>query len=155
MSLLLQSAINYANNKIKVFPITVNSNPQQIRLFDMDNATTSIKKIERWNCSSYGVCTEDKLIPFKVNRNEEINPELKFEGILPTMVTSRAVITKKLLDHINNVYGKDFRIFKSMIPQSIKGTESNMYGINMIKYDKNSKIAKAYNKLAQEVLADE
>ena len=86
----------------------------------------------------------------KVKR--QINPSLKIDGILLTLVDGRTNLSKSTKEAIVNDYGKYLKIFDTQIPMGIKAAETAISGKSIFAYDKNSKVAKAYEDLTKEVL---
>ena len=88
----------------------------------------------------------------KVKR--QINPQLKINGILLTMVDSRTNFARDISQLIRNTYGNNIKVFKTEIPLSIKEAEISAVGKSIYSYAKNGKVAEAYRKLTKEVLED-
>ena len=86
----------------------------------------------------------------KVKR--QINPSLKIDGILLTLVDGRTNLSKSTKEAIVNDYGKYLKIFDTQIPMGIKAAETAISGKSIFAYDKNSKVAKAYEDFTKEVL---
>lgn len=89
----------------------------------------------------------------KVKR--QINPRLRIEGILVTMVDERTSYAKEILALLSSGYGRDVRIFSNNIPLSVRAAETSAIGTSIYKHDPKGKVAKAYQMLTKEVLADE
>lgn len=85
---------------------------------------------------------------------EQLNPNLKIEGILITMFDNRTKYSKDIIQLLNNEYGNVIKIFKSVIPRSIKQDETTVSGNSIYKYAKNSKVAKSYEKFVLEILEE-
>jgi len=88
----------------------------------------------------------------KVKR--QINPNLRINGILLTMVDSRTNFAKDISQLIRNTYGNNLKVFKTEIPFSIKAAEASASGKSIFSYDKNGKAADAYRALTKEVAGD-
>ena len=86
----------------------------------------------------------------KVKRN--INPELKFNGILITMYDGRLRFSKSILNELREAYGQHIRIYETMIPQSVKAVENTAEGKSLFAYDSKCKVSIAYEAFAKEVL---
>jgi chromosome partitioning protein len=84
---------------------------------------------------------------------KRLNPGLKVSGILMTMVDGRTNYAKDILENIRVSYGGTFRIFENVIPRSVKAEESSAAACSIHKHDPKGKVALAYQKLADEVLA--
>ncbi len=90
-----------------------------------------------------------------INRvKRHINPNLKVDGILITMVDYRTRLGRGLINVIRRDYGKSPTVFNTVIPQSVKAKEATVSGVSVFKHDENGKITEAYQSLAQEVLSD-
>ncbi len=88
----------------------------------------------------------------KVKR--QLNPKLSIEGILITMVDSRTNYAKEIIELLNNEYGNAVKVFKSIIPRSIKQDETAAEGNSIYKYAKNSKAAKSYEAFVSEIIGE-
>lgn len=82
----------------------------------------------------------------------QINPELRIDGILMTMVQSRTTFSKDIIKLIRDVYGSNIKVFDTEIPFSIRAVETSAEGKSIFSYDKGGKVAKAYQDLTREVL---
>ena len=85
----------------------------------------------------------------------KINPRIEVEGILMTICDERTGLfkdTKALLDDICKDRVKDrLRVFNTRIPRTVGIGKANYSNISIIEFDKRSKAAIAYVKLAEEV----
>lgn len=88
----------------------------------------------------------------KVKR--QINPALKFGGILLTMVDRRTKYNKDVSSVIRLNYSKYVKIFKTEIPISIKAAEASAVGKSILAYDEKGIAADAYRSFTKEVLED-
>ena len=84
---------------------------------------------------------------------ENLNPEVRIEGILPTMLDSRTVHAKEAVEILEENFGD--LVFKSRIKKAIKFAEAPVKGASVLKYDSDSSAASYYRDLAKEVLANE
>lgn len=88
----------------------------------------------------------------KVKRH--INPNLKIDGILLTIVDNRTNLAKSTVDALRENFGSHIRIFKSQIPMAVKAAEVASKGKSIYAYEPNSTVSKAYTEFTKEVLAD-
>lgn len=86
----------------------------------------------------------------KVKR--QINPKLKIDGILFTMVDSRTNEAKEIIASLRAHYGEKIRVFGTEIPFSVRAAETSGRGKSIFSHDKNGKVAAAYRSLTKEVL---
>ena len=85
----------------------------------------------------------------KVKRS--INPNLKIDGILFTMVDSRTNNAKDIIETLRDTVGQNIRIFDTEIPHSVRAAECSLTGESIFAHDKNGKVAAAYENLTKEV----
>ena len=88
----------------------------------------------------------------KVRR--QINPTLKIEGALLTLVDSRANLPKEIATQLKDNYGSILKLFNTQIPRAVKTAESTSSGGSVFTYDKSGTVANAYSSFAKEVLND-
>lgn len=86
----------------------------------------------------------------KVRR--QINPRLKIEGILLTMVDARTNDAKEISDLIRNAYGGKIKVYDTEIPRSVRASEISKEGTSIFKHDPGGKVADAYRELTREVV---
>lgn len=86
----------------------------------------------------------------KVQR--QINPKLKIEGILLTMVDNRTNYAKDISSLIRETYGSKLKVYKTDIPRSVRAEEISAVGKSIFDHDPNGKVADAYRSLTKEVL---
>jgi chromosome partitioning protein len=82
---------------------------------------------------------------------ENLNPEVRIEGILPTMLDSRTIHAKEAVEILEENFGD--LVFRSRIKKAIKFAEAPVKGASVLKYDSNSSAANYYRELAKEVLS--
>jgi chromosome partitioning protein len=83
---------------------------------------------------------------------DNLNPDVKIEGILPTMLDSRTVHAKEAVEILEENFGD--LVFQSRIRKAIKFAEAPVKGSSVLKYDSGSSAANYYRELAKEVLAN-
>ena len=87
----------------------------------------------------------------KVQR--QLNPKLKIEGILLTLVAENTNLAKTTEQTIRDYYGSRVKVFDTHIPIAIKCAEISVVGKSIYSYDGNSKVAKAYESFTREVIS--
>lgn len=88
----------------------------------------------------------------KVQRT--LNPDLRIDGIVLTLVDGRTNLAKQTMHILRNQYGNRMKIYDSRIPVAVKAAETSFQGKSIYSYDKNSPVAKAYEELTKEVMRD-
>ena len=80
---------------------------------------------------------------------DHLNPGLEIFGELMTMYDSRTTLSKQVVDEVRKYFGN--KVFKNMIPRSVKIAEAPSYGLPITMYARVNKGSLAYMKLAKEV----
>ena len=88
----------------------------------------------------------------KVKR--QINPKLRIEGILLTMVDARTNNAKEIAGLIRETYGSRLKVFDVEIPRSVRAAEISAEGKSIFAHDPGGKVAAAYRELTKEVIRD-
>jgi len=81
---------------------------------------------------------------------ENLNPEVKVEGILPTMLDSRTLHSREAIEILEENFGK--LVYQTRIRKTVRFAEAPVKGLSVLKYDPNGSAAEAYRDLAKEVL---
>ncbi|MFH0762968.1 MAG: AAA family ATPase [Candidatus Omnitrophota bacterium] len=83
---------------------------------------------------------------------ENLNPALTIEGVLMTMADFRTNLTKEVVQEVKNYFKE--KVFKTIIPRSIRLTEAPSFGKPVALYDKDSIGAIKYEELSREILGE-
>ncbi len=84
---------------------------------------------------------------------QSIKPELQVMGAVITMFDPRTKLSKQVLEELYRHFPE--KIFRSVIPRSIRLAEAPSFGKSILHYDPDSKGSKAYERLAQEFITKE
>ncbi|WP_405075946.1 ParA family protein [Ligilactobacillus acidipiscis] len=82
---------------------------------------------------------------------KHFNPDLYIEGVLLTMYDSRTNLGNQVVEEVQKFF-KD-KVYKTIIPRSVRLSEAPSHGMSIIEYAPNSKGAWKYMSLTKEVLA--
>jgi chromosome partitioning protein len=85
-----------------------------------------------------------KLVKIRLNQNLEVF------GALLTMYDGRTTLTKQVADEVSGYFKE--KVFKTVIPRSVKLAEAPSYGQTILEYSSSGKGAQAYRDLAKEVI---
>jgi chromosome partitioning protein len=91
----------------------------------------------------------------QVMRRSGLNPDLKFAGILLTMVDPRTTIHREAVDHARKVLGSRVPVLDTMIKRSVRFPESQAQHVSILQYERSGEGARAYRALAEEILRGE
>ncbi len=86
----------------------------------------------------------------RVKRN--INPKLRIDGVLLTMVDSRTHNSREISALLRHTYGAKINVFHVEIPRSVRAAEISAEGKSIFEHDPGGKVASAYHALTKEVL---
>ena len=78
------------------------------------------------------------------------NPGLRILGILLTMFDGRTNLSLQVEEEVKKYFGS--KVFKTVIPRSVKLSEAPSFGEPILTYAPKSKGAEAYKKLSREVI---
>lgn len=82
----------------------------------------------------------------------QINPKLRIDGILFTMVDSRTNNSQSIMSSLRSTVGDSIRVFNTEIPRSVRAVEAAEQGKSIYLLDKNGKVAEAYaNRIEEQV----
>jgi chromosome partitioning protein len=82
---------------------------------------------------------------------QEVNPDLKIEGILATRYDARTLHAKEILQRAKDELGAQVRIFDTIVRESVRFKESPIVSQSIIAYAKTSDGARSYRCLAEEI----
>ncbi len=83
-----------------------------------------------------------------VRRN--LNSQLRLRGLLLTMFDGRTNLSQQVADEVRAHFANTF---KTVIPRSVRLSEAPSHGLPIAQYDPSSRASRAYDELAQEVIA--
>jgi chromosome partitioning protein len=81
---------------------------------------------------------------------ENLNPDVKIEGILPTMFDRRTLHSREAVEILEESFGD--LVFKTRIRKTVRYAEAPVKGQSVLKYDPSGTAAEGYRELAKEVL---
>ena len=85
--------------------------------------------------------------------NKGPNPELSVQGIVMTMYDGRTKLSDQVVTEVRRSFGK--KVYKTMIPRNVRLSEAPSHRKPAIAYDRESKGARAYLHLADELIKRE
>ena len=84
---------------------------------------------------------------------QNLNPRLTIEGALLTMYDGRLNLSKQVVEDVQNTFSE--KVFKTIIPRSVKLSEAPSFGKPIILYDVLSTGAMRYMELAKEIVQND
>lgn len=83
---------------------------------------------------------------------KQINPNLRIAGVVITIAKTNTNLAKSTIFTLRDSYGRNIKIFDSVIPSATKAGEAPIKGMSIFQYDKDGAVAKAYERLTKEVI---
>jgi chromosome partitioning protein len=81
-----------------------------------------------------------------------LNPDLAIEGIVMTMHDERTTLSRQVTSDLRSFFGA--QVFETIIPRNVRLAEAPSHGKPILLYDVHSSGAKAYERLAMEVITN-
>jgi chromosome partitioning protein len=81
---------------------------------------------------------------------ENLNPDVRIEGILPTMFDRRTLHSREAVEILEENFGD--LVYRTRIRKTVRYAEAPVKGSSVLKYDPTGMAAEAYRELAKEVL---
>lgn len=127
--------------------------PPSLNLLTINGLTASTEVLIPVQAEYYALEGLGQLVNTISLVKENLQPNLEVLGAVLTMYDKRNKLSNDVLDEIYKHFPN--KIFRSVIPRAVRLAESPSHGLPIIQYDPKSKGARAYEKLAKEVLATE
>ena len=124
--------------------------PPSLGLLTLNALAASDKYIVPIQCEYYALEGLGQLLKTIKLVKRGLNPDLEMCGALMTMHNANTNLSAQVIAEVK-AYFKD-KVFKSIIPRSVRLSEAPSYGEPISVYDKQSKGALAYKALAKEVI---
>lgn len=87
-------------------------------------------------------------------RRSGLNPALNITGILLTMVDNRTVINREAVEYARKSFGKEVKVFDTMVKRSVRFAESQANHLSIMQYEPNGDSSRSYRALAEEVMSN-
>ncbi len=124
--------------------------PPSLSLLTVNALCASTGVIVPMQCEFFAIRVIKMLLDSINRTRDRLNPNLELLGILATMYSTGTVHSREVLDELREIYGD--KVFEIVIYNSIRFAEASVAHKAMIDYAGNHKGARAYKKLAEEVL---
>lgn len=124
--------------------------PPSLGLLTINALTAADGVLIPLECEYYALRGMAQLMDSIERIRERLNPRLHVDGIVATMVDSRTLHSKEVLERVREAFGS--RLFETVIRKTIRFAEAPVAGEPILTYAPNSQGAAAYRKLAQEVM---
>jgi chromosome partitioning protein len=124
--------------------------PPSLGLLTVNALTASDEVIVPIQCEYYALEGLGQLTRTLELIREGLNPGLRIGGVVMTMFDARTKLADQVVNEVRAHFGE--RVFRSVIPRSVRLSEAPGFGKPIITYDPGSRASTAYRDLANEVL---
>lgn len=124
--------------------------PPSLGLLTVDALVAADSLLIPIQCEFYALEGLTKLLESMRMVKGRMNPSLEIFGVLMTMYDSRTTLSKQVVAEVRKFFTQ--KAFDTLIPRNVKLSEAPSHGIPINQYARMSKGAKAYGKLAKEVM---
>jgi chromosome partitioning protein len=124
--------------------------PPTLGLITINSFVAATHLIIPIQASYYALEGTDDLLETYEKVRVRSNPELKLLGVLITLYDKRTVIAKDSKEHIKKLFGN--KVFKTIISKNVRLEESPAYKESIFTFAPNSRGAKEYQQLTEEIL---
>jgi chromosome partitioning protein len=145
---ILKSALNGLREE---FEFVVIDCPPSLGLLTLNALAVSCSVLIPMQCEYYALQGLSHLLKTLKLVKKSINPSLKVEGILLTMVDNRTLLATQVKDQVQK-YFSGF-LLKTIIPRNVRLSEAPSHGKPIMLYAGSSRGADAYVELAKEIIS--
>ena len=124
--------------------------PPSLGLITLNSFTAADSVLIPVQCEYYALEGLGQLLNTINLVKKHLNKNLEIEGAVLTMYDMRTNLSNQVVKEVKRYF--DDKVYKTVIPRNIKLSEAPSFGMPIGLYDPKSKGARAYEKLAREVL---
>lgn len=125
--------------------------PPSLNMLTLNALVAANSIIIPMQCEYYALEGLSALMATMERVKKSLNPKLKIEGILRTMYDPRNRLAQDVANQLKSHF-KD-KVYRTVVPRNVRLAEAPSHGVPVLLYDKSSTGARAYLKLAGEMLA--
>lgn len=143
----LDTALKEVKDK---FDYIIIDGPPSLGLLTVNGLTASDKVLIPIQSEYYALEGLGQLLETISLIQNNLKPELGILGVVVTMFDKRNRLSSLVKDELYKYFPN--KVFKSIIPRSVRLAEAPSYGSSILQYDAKSLAAKAYEDLAKEII---
>ncbi len=145
---LLSSALEGIRNN---FDYIIIDGPPSLGLLTVNSLTSSDEVLIPIQSEYYALEGLGQLLETISLIQNNLKPTLGILGVVITMFDKRNRLSGLVKDELYKYFPN--KVFKSIIPRSVRLAEAPSYGLSILQYDPKSIGAKAYEELAKEIIS--
>ncbi|MDP2921349.1 MAG: AAA family ATPase [Candidatus Omnitrophota bacterium] len=143
---------NALKDAVNEFDFVLIDSPPSLGILTINSLAACNSVLIPIQCEYYALEGLSQLLNTVNLVRENLNKDLEIQGVLLTMADYRTNLTSEVIDEAKRFF-KD-KVFKTIIPRSIKLSEAPGFGQPIHLYDKHSIGARTYLSLANEILGE-
>ncbi len=124
--------------------------PPSLGLLTVNTLTASDSVLIPVQCEYYALEGIGQLLGAIKLVQQNLNPDLRIEGVLLTMYDARLNLCQQVADETKSFFAE--RVYKTVIPRNVRLSEAPGFGKPIILYDPRCPGAQSYLELAKEVM---
>lgn len=124
--------------------------PPSLGLLTINSLAAADELIIPIQCEYYALEGLSKLLDTIKLVKVRLNQSLEVQGVLLTMFDARTTLARQVSEEVKEFFTD--KVYKTIIPRSVKLAEAPSYGQSILTYSSSSKGAQAYRELAKEVI---
>lgn len=143
-----------ALNAVKVnYDYIIIDCPPSLGILTINSLTAADSVIIPIQCEYYALEGLSQLLNTVRLVQKNLNPHLKIEGVLLTMLDARTNLGIQVIEEVKKYFQE--KVYRTIIPRNVRLSEAPSHGQSIITYDSRSKGAEVYLELAKEVISYE
>ncbi|ETT39624.1 AAA family ATPase [Paenibacillus sp. FSL P4-0338] len=127
--------------------------PPSLGILTINSLTAADSVIIPIQCEYYALEGLSQLLNTVRLVQKNLNPHLKIEGVLLTMLDARTNLGIQVIEEVKKYFQE--KVYQTIIPRNVRLSEAPSHGQSIITYDSRSKGAEVYLELAKEVISYE
>ena len=139
--------------EISVYDYVLIDCPPSLGLLTLNALSAADNIIIPIQCEYYALEGLGQLLDTIDLVQNNLNPSLTIKGVLLTMFDARTNLSSQVSEEVEEYFAS--KIYDTVIPRNVRLSEAPSFGETIFSYAPSSRGAKAYQELAQEVLANE
>jgi chromosome partitioning protein len=127
--------------------------PPSLGLLTINSLTAVDSVLIPIQCEFYALEGVSQLVSTIELVKKSLNPKLEIQGVVLSMFDGRTNLSLQVVEEVRKFFGK--KVYKTAIPRNVRLSEAPSHRKPAIAYDKESKGARAYLHLADEIIKRE
>jgi len=138
------------SDKLGAYDLVLLDCPPALNLLTLNGLSAASGVIIPMQCEYYALEGLSDLVSTLRKVRANLNPSLEIVGLLRTMYNAQSMLTRQVSGELEIHFGK--KVYQTMIPRNVRLAEAPSYGKPASYYEKNSRGARAYAALADEII---